>query len=146
MTDNEALDFELDLAGWDAIEAVRIVSIWSDAQHGLGLVCVRPIGASGHDEDVVSAFLIEPSAGSLAERPVAEPRLSTTYDGAGRQRRASVELWEGEDDDYPRRATGEVVYATSTDLGELRLDAAVFSWRLDGKPAAGRYDVLRRVA
>ena len=36
----------------------------------------------------------------------AEPRLSTTYDAEGHQRRAGLELWVGEDDPLPRRAGG----------------------------------------
>jgi hypothetical protein len=144
VADGEALDFELDLADWDAVDAIRVVSIWSKRKHGLALVSVRPNGAHGHDEEAVSAFLIEPGGDSLAEVPVAEPRLSTTYDGEGRQRRASLELWQAEDDDYPRRATGEAIRTGSRDLGELRLESALFSWRLDGEPAVGSYDILRR--
>ena len=71
------------------------------------------------------------------------PRLSTTYDGDGRQRRAGLELWVDEDG-CPRRAAGEVVCGTSLDLGRLRLDCAFFRWRMEGREGVGRYDVLRR--
>ena len=75
---------------------------------------------------------------------MADPRLSTTYDGDGRQRRAGLELWVGEDDDYPRRGAGQVLCGSSVELGSLRLDLAFFGWTLDGRRGVGRYDVLRR--
>ena len=76
---------------------------------------------------------------------VAEPRLSTTYDAEGRQRRAGLELYVDSEDAYPRRAAGEVVAGTSLDLGRLRLDCAFFRWRMEGRTGVGRYDVLRKV-
>ena len=76
---------------------------------------------------------------------VDEPRLSTTYDEEGRQRRAGLELWVGEEDDYPRRAAGEVLCGSTLDLGALRLDCAFLRWRMGGplghrplRPAAAR--------
>jgi len=76
---------------------------------------------------------------------VGQPLLSTTYDRQGRQRHAGLELWVGEDEQaWPRRAAGEVVAATTMDLGALRLDCAFFAWRMEGRSGVGRYDVLRR--
>ena len=60
------------------------------------------------------------------------------------QRRAGLELWVGEDDDYPRRGAGQVLCGSSVELGSLRLDLAFFGWTLDGRRGVGRYDVLRR--
>jgi hypothetical protein len=53
-----------------------------------------------------------------------------------------MELWV--DDEYPRRAAGEIACGTSLDLGRLRLDCAFFRWRMEGREGFGRYDVLRR--
>jgi hypothetical protein len=75
---------------------------------------------------------------------VAEPRLSTTYDSGGRQRRAGLELWMSEDDELPRRMAGEVACGTSLELGRLRLECAFFRWTMEGRAGAGRYDILRR--
>jgi hypothetical protein len=75
---------------------------------------------------------------------VADPRLSTTYDGDGHQRRAGLELWVGGEDDYPRRGGGSVLCGSSVELGQLRLDCAFFGWTLDGREGVGRYDLLRR--
>ena len=38
---------------------------------------------------------------------IADPRLSTTYDGDGRVIHCGLELWEGEESEFPRRAAGE---------------------------------------
>ena len=73
-----------------------------------------------------------------------DPRLSTTYDGDGHQRRAGLELWVGEEDGYPRRGAGQVLCGSSVELGQLRLDCAFFAFTLDGREGVGRYDVLRR--
>jgi hypothetical protein len=131
-------------APWDRIALARTVSAWLDGPRGLALSAVRPAGAEAHGEEAVTAFLIEPADDGPAAARVAEPRLSTTYDSGGRQRRAGLELWMSEDDDLPRRMAGEVVCGTSLELGRLRLDCAFFRWSMEGLAGAGRYDVLRR--
>ncbi|MCU0314369.1 MAG: hypothetical protein MUC84_09960, partial [Solirubrobacteraceae bacterium] len=73
-----------------------------------------------------------------------DPRLSTTFDADGRQRRAALELWVREDDERPLRLEGEVVCGTTLDLGRLRLDCSFLHWRLGELDGVGRYDVLRR--
>jgi hypothetical protein len=77
---------------------------------------------------------------------VADPRLSTTYDADGHQRRAGLELWVDETDGYPHRGSGEVLCGSTLELGQLRLDCAFFRWRLGGRTGVGRYDILRRAA
>ena len=81
--------------------------------------------------------------GLLASRTA---RLSTTYDGDGHTRRAGLELWPAGDDEWARRAAGEVLCGSSLDLGALRLDCAFFRWQLEGRAGVGRYDILRRAA
>jgi hypothetical protein len=120
--------------------AVRTVSAWMEDGTGVALSAVRPAGSAGHDGDATWAALLGPS-GALA---VDDPRLSTTNDHEGHQRRAGLELWVGEDDGYPRRATGEAVCGAALDLGALQLDCAFFRWRVDGRAGVGRYDILRR--
>ena len=72
---------------------------------------------------------------------VADPRLSTTYDGEGRQRRAGLELWVDEDDACRAARPARSSCGTSLDLGRLRLDCAFFRWRMEGREGVGRYDV-----
>ena len=125
---------------WAQIGSTRTLAAWLDDGTGVVLSAVRPTGARGHEPEATWAALLG-AAGSLR---VDDPRLTTTYDDAGRQLRASLELWVGEDDAYPRRATGEVVCGSTLDLGQLRLDTAFLRWRMDGRAGTGRYDVLRR--
>lgn len=132
---------------WERIALARTVSAWFDARPSVALASVRPAAAAGHDAEATSALLLD------GERvaTIAEPLLSTTLDGEGRQRRASLELWEEPEDReregraYAHRAAGEAVCGTTLDLGRLRLDCAFFRWRMDGREGVGRYDVLRRV-
>lgn len=125
---------------WDRIELARTVSAWFEDGPAVTLACVRPDGASGHAEEAIGAFLAAPDAVTA----IADPLLSTTLDGEGRQRRASLELWIDEEGGYPHRAAGEAVCGTTLDLGRLRLDCAFFHWRMEGHEGVGRYDVLRR--
>jgi hypothetical protein len=124
---------------WEQISATRTIGAWLPDGTGLALTAVRRTAAAGHDAEPMWAALLEP-AGSLH---IDEPRLSTTYDGDGHQRRAGLELWIG-DDGYPRRAAGEVLCGSTFDLGQLRLDCAFFRWRIEGDEGVGRYDVVRR--
>jgi hypothetical protein len=92
----------------------------------------------------MAAALVEVAAREAAVVPVQEPRLSTTWDARGRQRRAGLELWLDEEDGYPRRAAGEAVCGTTLELGRLRLDLAFLRWEMEGRGGPGRYEVLRR--
>jgi hypothetical protein len=124
---------------WSGLELVRTVSAWL-GDGGILLETTRPTGASGHDSEHVWAALIE--QGEPA--PVDDPRLSTTYDGDGHQRRAGLELWMTEEDDHPVRAGGEAICGSSMDLGSLTLDLAFFRWHAEGIEGVGRYDILRK--
>ena len=94
---------------------------------------------SGHGDEEVTARLIEDDA-VLA---VDDARISTVYDGGGRQRSAGLELWvPGED--YPRRGSGQVIAGSSLDLEGLQVHIAVFRWRLDGREGIGAYELMLR--
>ena len=74
---------------------------------------------------------------------VEDARISTVYDGDGRQRSAGLELWlPGED--FPRRASGTAVAGTTLALDGLRVNAAVFSWQMEGRAGAGAYELTVR--
>jgi hypothetical protein len=130
---------------WERIALARTVSAWLGDDLAVALTAIRPAGKDEHGREAIAATILEPAgeAGEPAAVAVADPRLSTTYDAAGRQRHAGLELWVDEDG-LPRRAAGEVVCGTSLDLGRLRLDCAFFRWRMDGRTGFGRYDILRR--
>jgi hypothetical protein len=133
---------------WDETARAATVSAWLAPDRAFAVRTVRPAGAEGHDDEAVSAVLVDadpadPDAGPHA-RQVTEPRLSTTYDDEGHQRRAGLELWVGEEDQLPRRAGGRALCGTTLELGRLRLDNAFFAWSMEGRAGVGRYDVLRR--
>ncbi len=124
---------------WDGLALVRGVSAWL-GDGGIVLETARPEKASGHDAETVWAALVERGE----PVPVDDPRLSTTYDGDGHQRRAGLELWMTEEDAFPVRAAGEAICGSSLELGSLTLDLAFFRWRAEGTEGIGRYDILRR--
>jgi hypothetical protein len=125
---------------WARIELARSLSAWLGEDRALTLQAVRPARSRGHLDEALGGHLFE------AGEPVAiqEPRLSTTYDGELRQRRAGLELWMDEQADHARRVGGELLCGTTLELGEQRLDSAFFRWRMEGREGIGRYDVLRR--
>jgi hypothetical protein len=125
---------------WERIESTRTLAAWLEDGSGVLLTAIRPAGAEDHERDATWATVIGPAGNSRVD----EPRLSTTYDEAGRQRSAGLELWIGEDDAYPRRASGQVVCGSTLELGQLRLDCAFLRWHMGGRSGIGRYDLLRR--
>jgi hypothetical protein len=127
---------------WKRIESTRTIAAWPAEGPALALTSIRPAGASDHEAEPVWAALLDTDG----SRRIADPRVSTTYDADGRQRRAGLELWLGDEDGYPRRGSGRVLCGSSLDLGQLRLDCAFFRWHIEGRPAVGRYDILRRTA
>lgn len=124
---------------WDELDAARWIAAVFDPGEALFVSAIRPSGALGHDVEEIEAAL---SAGG--KRHVVETaRVSTVYDGDGRQRTAGLELWvEGED--FPRRAAGSVVAGTTLELQGLVAHASIFEWQMDGRSAFGSYDVTVR--
>jgi hypothetical protein len=128
---------------WGDLERTRTASAWF-ADRAVSLAAIGRRGADGHGREVLGATLFGPDGEGCAR--IEDPRLSTTFDGDGRQRRAGMELWQHADDERPLRLEGTVVCGTTLDLGRLRLDCAFLRWRMDGFEGVGRYDVLRRTA
>jgi hypothetical protein len=124
---------------WDQLDAMRSVSVLAGEDHALLALARRPRGAAGHGEELVTARLL--SEGELLA--VEDARISTVYDGEGRQRSAGLELWlPGED--FPRRASGQVLAGTSLELEGVDVHAAVFGWKLEGSDAIGAYELMVR--
>jgi hypothetical protein len=125
---------------WSKIAMTRTLSAWLDTETGVAITAVRPSSAKHHSDEAVAATLFA----NGEPHHVEEPLVSTTFDGDGRQRHAGLELWLDAEGGFPYRAAGEVLCGTTLDLGRLRLDAAFFTWRMEGRLGVGRYDVLRR--
>ena len=105
-----------------------------------GLQAVRPPGRAATTPTAVSAWML----GDDGPQQLAEARLSTTYDDAGRQRRAGLELWEREDE----RATRAASPARSCAARRFELGRAAAGLRVlplpHGRPRGRR--PLRRAA
>jgi len=127
-------------ADWSRIALTRSLAAWLEEGSSLTVSSVRPAGVENHAEEASWGALLD-GDGAV---PLADPRVSTTYDADGHQRRAGLELWVGEDDEYPRRGAGQVLCGSSVELGQLRLDCAFFAWQVDGREGVGRYDLVRR--
>jgi hypothetical protein len=124
---------------WEELDAIRSVSALVDDRHALLALARRPRGAAGHGQELVRAALLE--EGELRE--VEEARISTVYDGGGRQRSAGLELWlPGEE--FPHRGSGLVIAGSSLELDPAHVHAAVFRWRLDGREGIGAYELMVR--
>jgi hypothetical protein len=110
-----------------------------DERHAFLALARRPRGARGHGEESVSAVLIDDGTPTGVD----DARLSTVYDGQGRQRSAGLELWlPGEE--LPRRGSGSVIAGSSLALAGLEVHTAVFQWRLEGRDAIGAYELTVR--
>ena len=124
---------------WEELDAIRGLSAIFDEAHAILAVARRPRGAPAHGHEHVEAVLLDD--GEI--RSVEDARLSTVYDGEGRQRSCGLELWlPGED--FPRRAFGTVVGGTTLQLEQLVVNASVFAWRMEGREGAGAYDLVVR--
>jgi hypothetical protein len=132
---------------WDKLGLARTLGVWLEGDAGVTLTAVRPAKATSHADEAIHAVMLgrDGETDQPVSLVVADPRVSTTYDGEGRQRHAGLELYETDEAPYARRAAGEVACGTTLDLGRLRLDTAFFTWRMEGRNGVGRYDVLRRV-
>jgi hypothetical protein len=124
---------------WESLDALRSISAAFDRENAVLALAQRPRGVPGHGEERVTAWMLrdgEPFA-------VEDGRISTIYDGEGRQRSAGLELWmPGED--FPRRANGTVVAGSSLQLEGLSVHVAFFRWRMEDREGAGAYELWIR--
>lgn len=124
---------------WDELDAVRSISALFDASTAFLAVARRPRGALGHGEEQTAVWLLREGEVLTVE----DARISTVYDGEGRQRSAGLELWlPGED--FPVRASGAVVAGSSLQLERLDAHVAVFRWRMDDREGGGAYELMVR--
>ena len=124
---------------WQQLGLLRAISAVFEPGLGALAIARRPRATEGHGGELVSAVLIE--GGEL--RAPEDARISTVYDGGGRQHSSGLELWfPGED--YPRRLFGTVQAGTSLELEGLAVHAAAFNWRMEGHVGAGMYELTLR--
>ena len=129
----------LEPPAWSDLDSMRSLLAVFAPDSALVAQARRPRGAPGHGAESIAAALVDGGAW----REVEETRISTVYDGEGRQRAAGIELWlPGEE--FPRRAAGEARAGISLSLEGLEVQIAMFAWRMDGHEGAGAYELTRR--
>jgi len=124
---------------WDELDALRSITALFDRDNAFLAIGRRPRGALGHNEERTTAWLL--SAGEVV--PVEDARISTVYDGEGRQRSAGLELWLP-DEDYALRGAGTVVAGSSLQFEGVDVHAAVFRWRMEDREGTGSYELMAR--
>ena len=126
---------------WEDLDALRSVSAIFDCDHAALAVSRRPRGVPGHGHEQVVGWVLDEGR----PLPVEKTRISTVYDGDGRQRGAGLELWIP-DEDLPRRVSGTVVAGSSLSMEGLDVHAAVFRWRMENRGGSGAYELWRRAS
>lgn len=106
----------------------------------LALSAVRPVGAGGHGDEVVTTVLCDPDGAPVE---VSETLLSTEYGEDGVQRRATLELWADGGEEQLLRGAGTLISAARVRRGELDADLAFFRWSVEGREGLGHYEVVR---
>lgn len=104
----------------------------------LAVEAARPDQAGGHDSEETVAVLAGPAGAQRA----GEVLLSTTYDGGGRQSRATLEIWpEAESGQRLVRAGGSIIAGATLEAEGRHLEIGFFRWSVDGRPGLGRYEI-----
>jgi hypothetical protein len=124
---------------WDELDALRSITALFDRENAFLAIARRPRGAFGHSQEQTAAWLLHD--GKVL--PVEEARISTVYDGEGRQRSAGLELWVP-DEDFPVRGSGTVVAGSSLELEGIDVHAAIFRWRMEDREGMGAYELMAR--
>jgi hypothetical protein len=105
----------------------------------LALTAVRPADAADHGAEEVVAILCDPDAAPVE---VSEALLSTEYGPDGVQRRATIELWVG-DEGHPLRGAGTLISSSAVHRPGLDSNVAFFRWSLEGREGLGHYEIVR---
>jgi hypothetical protein len=123
---------------WDEVELVRLLSARLGDGRLLAIAALRPAGAEGHGDEVVSGALGQPGTAD----PLEEVLLSTEYGPDGLPRRVGLELQEPGAELSTRLAAGVDSAARSASNRVERVAAAL---TFHGPGGLGVLDVLRRV-
>lgn len=96
----------------------------------------RPAVYHGHGDERNDAVLIEEGRALT----VADARLSTVYSKDDLHTQASLELWL-EDDEFPRRISGEAIEGTHIELTDRDVALAFFEWTMGSNSGIGYYEI-----
>jgi hypothetical protein len=121
---------------WDEVERLRVLSARLADDRVLAIAALRPAGAAGHGEELVSAAWGVPGAAERLERAL----LSTEYGPDGLPRRVGLELYAAEGD-LPTRIAADVTATARSTTGAVERLSAGLALRGDG--GAGALDLVR---
>lgn len=124
---------------FDQVRRRSIGIVFSDGGL-LTLSAVRPPASGDHGDEATAAVLCDPDGAPVE---ATEVLLSTEYGPDGVQRRATLELWMGEEDGQPLRGAGTLISAHSVRRGGLETEIAFFRWSLEGRDGLGHYELVR---
>ncbi len=96
----------------------------------------RPAVYHGHGDERNDGVLIEGGT-SVA---IADARLSTVFSKDDLHTQASLELWL-EDDEFPRRISGEAIEGTHVELTDRDVALAFFKWTMGPQTGIGYYEI-----
>lgn len=119
----------------DGTGALRVISASFDDGALLGVVVLRPPGATGHDADTVGAILVSPE-GEASE--LHHALLSTEYGPDGRPRRVGLELYE-DPADPPTRVVGDRIAEAR---GGPRGEHTALRLRMEGTSGTGVHELV----
>lgn len=118
----------------------RSIGIVFDDGSLLALTAHLPQGASGIDEEEMTAVLCEADGAPLTFE---ETLLSTEYGEDGVQRRATLELWPDLEQMRPLRGAGSLINSVNVRRQNLDSRIAFFRWSVEGREGLGTYEVAR---
>ena len=96
----------------------------------------KPAVYHGHGDERNDAVIVEDGK-SLS---VADARLSTVFSKDDLHTQASLELWLQEDD-FPRRITGEAIAGTHVELTDRDVALAFYNWTMGPHSGIGIYEI-----
>jgi hypothetical protein len=119
----------------------RELAVWLGEQRTVDLTASARKRGKGHDTESIRAAIVSEEPRSI--EPVAESRLSTTYDADERPLRVGLELWPSEDAPYARRIAGDTLDGRTITVNGDRFDVAFLRWRMEGDTGIGPYALWR---
>lgn len=115
---------------------LRSITAVFDNGDAFFLNAYKPAVYHGHGDERNDAVIID-GGKSL---PVADARLSTVFSKDDLHTQASLELWM-EEDDFPRRITGEAIAGTHVELTDRDVALAFYNWTMGPHSGIGIYEI-----
>jgi hypothetical protein len=126
---------------WDQVEALRVLSGRLADGRLIALAALRPAGAAGHGDELLSGMIGPP--GELEQ--LAEPLVSTEYGGDQVPRRIGLELYR-DPDGLPLRITAEATASTTSKDAGVRRVSTLLALRASGETGTAVLDLLDRAS